>query len=87
MGGMYESGYARGVLRVLGRHPAVAWPGDLSASSTYLADDLVEDAPASTGDGGALRIALPLGPGLGPAPDPDRLARVVRERRVVDLGG
>jgi len=45
MGGMFESGYARGVNATLASLPGFAWPGDLSPARSYLGDDLVAPAP------------------------------------------
>ena len=74
MGGMYESGYARGVNATFAALPGFAWPGDLQPSRTYLDADLVPP-PALRRDGtdGALTVEVPDGPGLGPPPDLDRL--------------
>ena len=41
MGGMFESGYARGVNTTLAALPGFSWPGDLSPAHSYLATDLV----------------------------------------------
>jgi L-alanine-DL-glutamate epimerase-like enolase superfamily enzyme len=89
MGGMFETGFARGVTTALGALPAMAWPGDLSPCRTYLADDLVPAAPSGKerppgggpGDraaGGAAgypdRLEVPLPPGPGMGPVPDPVA-------------
>ena len=83
MGGMFESGYARGVNTTLGALDGMSWPGDLSSSRSYLGDDLVPD-PGTATPGQATRSegshAPPLravspGPGMGPPPDPEALAR------------
>lgn len=74
MGGMFESGYARGVNTTLAALPGFTWPGDLSPADTYLTADVVapEADPAAT----ALpEVAVPTGPGMGPPPDPDALER------------
>jgi O-succinylbenzoate synthase len=81
IGGMFESGYARGVNAVLSALDGFSWPGDLSPAGGargYLADDVrsVPDQagrPTAGGDRSAL-VALPGVPGMGPAPDPDHLA-------------
>ncbi|MGD0394894.1 MAG: o-succinylbenzoate synthase, partial [Acidimicrobiales bacterium] len=39
MGGMFESGYARGVNATLAALPGFAWPGDLSPAGSYLEVD------------------------------------------------
>ena len=41
MGGMFESGYARGVNTTLAALPGFSWPGDLSPAGGYLGADLV----------------------------------------------
>jgi O-succinylbenzoate synthase len=77
IGGMFESGYARGVNITLGALEGMSWPGDLSPSLSYLEDDLVPHAPRSDRDGPpvAPACAVPRGPGMGPPPDPGALAR------------
>lgn len=76
MGGMFESGYARGVNTTMAALPGFAWPGDLSPARWYLGDDLVPSpALARTGPDGGLVAALPGGPGMGPPPDPGALRR------------
>lgn len=84
MGGMFESGYARGVNTVLGALSGMSWPGDLSAARTYLADDLVPDARGTRGPAGhAAEQAVPLGPGMGPPPTPEALTRFGGVRQVI----
>jgi len=86
MGGMFESGYARGVNTTLGALDGMAWPGDLSPPLTYLGDDLVPELPlARRGPGGALVANPPNGPGMGHRPDPAALARFTTDRQM--LGG
>jgi O-succinylbenzoate synthase len=76
MGGMYESGYARGVNATLAALPGFAWPGDLTPASDYLDTDLVPPPELGrSGPSGSLAVSVPDGPGLGPAPDPDALER------------
>jgi O-succinylbenzoate synthase len=85
MGGMFESGYARGVNTILGALDGMAWPGDLSPPLTYLEDDLVPELPvARRGPAGPLVATLPSGPGLGPRPGPAALARHTTRYRIVD---
>lgn len=50
MGGMFETGFARGANTALGALAGMAWPGDLSPSRTYLEDDLVPAVPATRDD-------------------------------------
>jgi o-succinylbenzoate synthase len=85
MGGMFESGYARGVNTTLGALDGMAWPGDLSPPLTYLEDDLVPERPvARRGPQGRLVATPPTGPGLGPRPDPAALARHTTDHRVIE---
>jgi O-succinylbenzoate synthase len=81
MGGMYESGYGRGVNAALGALPAFSWPGDLSPASSYLDFDLVP-APTLDRDGptAPLRVSLPSGPGMGVPPEQAVLERVATRR-------
>jgi len=84
MGGMFESGYARGVNTTLGALDGMAWPGDLSPPLTYLGDDLVPELPLALHDPlGAVVATPPEGPGMGPLPDPAALARHTTDRLVV----
>ncbi len=86
MGGMFESGYARGVLTVLGALDGMAWPGDLSPARTYLEDDLVAEVrPTRDGPEGSLVVELPSGPGMGPPPEPAALVRLGTSHQV--MGG
>ncbi len=69
IGGMYESGYARGVNTTLAALPGMAWPGDLSPPATYLEADVV--APPVSGRRGRWRDpdgGDPRGGGHGPIP-------------------
>jgi O-succinylbenzoate synthase len=80
MGGMFESGYARGVNTTLAALPGFSWPGDLSPSRSYLDDDLVAaPRPAPTGPGGGVRAQVSAGAGMGPPPDPAGLDRLGAE--------
>jgi O-succinylbenzoate synthase len=84
MGGMFESGYARGVNTTLGALDGMAWPGDLSPPLSYLETDLVPELPvARRGPSGALVASPPTGPGLGPRPDPVALAGHTTDHRVI----
>jgi O-succinylbenzoate synthase len=70
MGGMFESGYARGVNTALAALDGFAWPGDLSPARSYLGADLVPDRPVTGGVEGGIRTALPpTSPGMGHPPD------------------
>jgi O-succinylbenzoate synthase len=77
MGGMFESGYARGVNTTLAALPGFSWPGDLSPTLSYLDDDLVPEPQLSrSGPDGGLTAQVPAGEGLGPPPDADSLLRL-----------
>ncbi|MGD0314157.1 MAG: o-succinylbenzoate synthase [Acidimicrobiales bacterium] len=85
MGGMFESGYARGVNAAVAALPGFSWPGDLSPSRAYLGDDLVPEPRLSRPrPRRALTAALPGGPGMGPPPDPAVLERFGIRRRLFD---
>ncbi len=82
MGGMYESGYARGVNTTLAALEGFAWPGDLSPSGTYLGCDLVPGLDLTrSGEDRSLTSALPPGPGMGPAPQSEVLERCTVQHR------
>jgi O-succinylbenzoate synthase len=88
IGGMFESGFARGVNRALAALPGPSLPGDLAPPSSYLVGDLV--GPVSGGiDPAAGRLVLPVpaGPGLGPAPDTALLDRWSVRRIVLSGAG
>jgi O-succinylbenzoate synthase len=76
MGGMFESGYARGVNVALAALPGFAWPGDLSAARTYLADDLLGVRSAGKSSGPGLAIPVPAGDGFGLHPDREAVLRL-----------
>ncbi|MBF6554828.1 MAG: o-succinylbenzoate synthase [Acidimicrobiales bacterium] len=82
MGGMFETGYARGVNTTVAALPGFAWPGDLSPATTYLRDDVGSGLRLSrTGPARSLSASPPQGSGMGPAPDPEALIRcAVRHR-------
>ena len=68
-GGMLESGVGRAANLALAALPGFVLPGDTSASDRYYAEDLTE--PFVLQDG---HVRVPTGPGIGVAPDPERLA-------------
>jgi len=81
IGGMFESGYGRGVNATLAALPGFLWPGDLSPASTYLGTDLVTaPVPVRTGPTGTLSVPLPGGVGMGPPPDPGVLERCMTKQ-------
>jgi O-succinylbenzoate synthase len=74
-GGMLESGIGRAANLHLTSLPGFTLPGDTSASDRYFEEDLV-DPPFRLTDHGSLQV--PVGPGLGVQPDPQRLRRFGR---------
>ena len=82
IGGMLETGVGRAVNVALAAMPGVAMPGDTSASARYFAEDLTEPFVVDR-DG---TMAVPVGPGIGVRPDPDRLAACAVRREVVATG-
>ena len=88
IGGMFESGYARGVNRALSALPGSPLPGDLAPPQAYLSADLVEPVPGTI-DAGSGRLSLPIaaGPGMGPGPDPALVDPWVVGRVVLDVPG
>jgi O-succinylbenzoate synthase len=84
MGGMFESGYARGINTTLAALSGFSWPGDLSPAATYLAADLVPPPElVRTRPSRALSARLPTGPGMGTAPFAEVVGRLaVRHVRV-----
>jgi o-succinylbenzoate synthase len=77
MGGMFESGYARGVNTALGALGGMSWPGDLSPARTYLVDDLVPDTGKRlNGPDDPVGRSMPSGPGMGPPPTIETLTRL-----------
>jgi len=77
VGGYFEAGLARGANAALAGLPGFTLPGDLSAPASYLSVDPFGYPPVVDG-----LVALRTEPGVGPAPDPERLAAcTVRTRR------
>jgi O-succinylbenzoate synthase len=79
-GGMLETGIGRAANLALASLPGFTLPGDLSASSRYFTADVISPGFTLDEDG---RIAVPIGPGIGVAPDPDVLAEMTVTRRVL----
>lgn len=71
-GGMLESGLGRAAARVLAARPEVDGASLVGPTTGLFHDDVVD--PVGVGSDGT--VAVPTGPGLAPAPDPDRLARL-----------
>jgi len=82
MGGMFESGYGRGVNTAIAALPGFAWPGDLSPAGSYLGDDLVPPPHLSRRPGAALTATLSPVHGMGPGPDPGALVRLGARRQM-----
>ena len=68
-GGMLETGLGRAANVALAALPNFSLPGDTSASDRYWRHDIT--VPFILNEG---HLAVPTGPGLGVAPDPDALA-------------
>ena len=78
MGGMFESGYARGVNATLAVLPGFAWPGDLSPAGSYLeVDPAPGSVPTPSAPGGTLCVLPPSSGGLGRPPE----VGILEERR------
>ena len=88
IGGMFESGYARGVNRSLSALPGRTLPGDLAPPQSYLAADLVEPV-LGTIDARSGRLSLPIaaGPGMGQGPDPALVDPWVVDRVNLEVPG
>jgi o-succinylbenzoate synthase len=84
MGGMFESGYARGVNTTLAALPGFSWPGDTSPAAGYLDDDIVPASlPARLDGHGPLAVGVSRSAGMGPIPGLDRIrTRAVRHQLI-----
>lgn len=84
MGGMFESGYGRGVNTTLSALPGFRWPGDLSPAALYLARDIVPPPVLTRSPPrGTLVARIPDGNGMGPPPDRERFdSSTLRHRRI-----
>jgi O-succinylbenzoate synthase len=78
-GGMLETGIGRATNLALAALPNFTLPGDTSASARYFADDLTE--PFVLGSDGSM--AVPLGPGIGVVPRPERLEACTVRREIL----
>jgi o-succinylbenzoate synthase len=77
VGGLFETGLARGANAAIAGLPGFTLPGDLSAPASYLSLDPFGYPPVVDG-----LVAVRTEPGVGPAPDPELLAScTVRTRR------
>lgn len=82
VGGMLESGLGRAAARALAARPGVTGASLVGPTTLLFHDDVVEPVAAAP-DG---TVAVPTGPGLAPAPDPDRLARLTVDRWTAEPG-
>lgn len=79
VGGMLETGVGRAAALAVAALPWCTLPTDLGPSSRYLDHDLTEPIEL---DGHGL-LSVPVGPGIGVTPDPDRLREVAVDRLVL----
>lgn len=79
VGGLLETGVGRATALALAASSACLLPTDLGPSAAYFAADLT--APIVGDDDGL--VVVPTGPGIGVAPDPDRLAAAAVDHVVV----
>lgn len=77
-GGMLETGLARAANAALAGLPGMALPGDLGGGDRFEEGDPAGALAVTDG-----RVAVWRGPGVGPVPDPDRLAVVTTARATV----
>ena len=84
IGGMLETGVGRGHLVALATLPGVKYPNDISASSRYYEEDIVEPPWELNSDG---TITAPERPGIGVEILMDRVEALARRRLVWRPGG
>jgi O-succinylbenzoate synthase len=80
-GGMFETGLGRAANLALAALPGFTLPSDISESSRYFERDITDPFVLES-DG---TIGVPDGPGIGVAPDPDRLAEVTTSVEHFDI--
>src|SRR5579863_9199337 len=80
-GGMLESGIGRAHNIAMSSLPNFSLPGDVSASSRYWAEDIIQPEVEVTRQG---TIRVPAGPGIGYAPRIDRIESLTRRREVIE---
>ncbi len=78
VGGMLETGVGRRAALAVAGLAGCTLPTDLGPSARYFSADLTD--PVEEGTDASL--AIPTGPGIGPAPDPGRLEAATRDRWV-----
>jgi O-succinylbenzoate synthase len=79
-GGMLETGIGRAHNVALASLPGFVLPGDISASSRYFHEDLVEPAFEVNADG---TMTVPTQPGIGVEVLPERVFAATQRRAVV----
>ncbi|MBY0464404.1 MAG: o-succinylbenzoate synthase [Burkholderiales bacterium] len=79
MGGMFETGIGRALNVAVASLPGFSLPGDISASSKYFEEDIIE-SPFTLNDDSTLTV--PTGPGLGIQIDTQRLEKYTIAREV-----
>jgi O-succinylbenzoate synthase len=79
IGGMLETGIGRAPNVALAALPGVTMPGDTSASDRYFTEDITQ--PFVVDPDGTMPV--PDGPGVGVAPDPERLEACTVRKRVI----
>lgn len=77
IGGMLETGIGRGFLVAMATLPGVKFPNDISASSRYFKEDIVEPEWCLNPDG---TISVPKAPGIGVEVKEEMLERVSIKR-------
>jgi O-succinylbenzoate synthase len=80
-GGMLETGIGRATNLALAAMPGFTLPNDTSASARYFPEDLTD--PFVLEPDGTMRV--PVGPGIGVVPHPDRLEGSTLRREVLEL--
>ena len=83
IGGMLETGVGRGHLVALGTLPGVRYPSDISASSRYYEEDIV-DEPWELSEGSV--IVARDRPGIGVDVDMDKLSKYTRREKTLIIG-
>ncbi len=80
IGGMLETGIGRGFLVAMASLPGVKYPNDISASSRYFKEDIVEPEWSLNPDG---TISVPKEPGIGVEIKEDFLKRLVIKKECI----
>ncbi len=83
-GGMLETGIGRAHNLHLSTLPNFRLPGDTSASDRYFHEDIIDPPFRLNADG---TLTVPDGPGIGVAPDPDRIRRFRTHHEEWPMGG